>query len=353
MRFAFDDDALLLQSTLRDFLRGECTPERIRALWETQTGRSPELWKQLAELGVTGLLVPEAHEGMGLDETSGVLLLEECGRAALAEPIVSTAAVGAPLLASLGDPALRERWLQAVAVGDACIAVAHPVNAFTADAHVADLVLAWDGGALHALPPEAVQLTRQPVNDPSRRVFSLDWTPRPETRVADGEAGAALRDAARDRGALACAAQLVGVAEQLLDTAVAYAGQRHQFGRPIGAFQAVKHMLADVKVALEYARGPVYRAAWSLAHADPRRSLHASMAKAAAGAAALRATRTALQVHGAIGYTWEQDLHIWMRRAWSLEGAWGDTAFHRRRVAAAVLDDDVPIGPGTTFAGDE
>jgi alkylation response protein AidB-like acyl-CoA dehydrogenase len=352
MRFGFSEDQLLLQKTLRDFLASECSAARVRSLWETETGRSAELWKSLAALGVTGLLVPEAHSGMGMDESFLVLLQEEFGRAALAEPLVATA-VAVPLLAELGAPELTRRWLEPIAQGEAIVAVGHPVNAFVADAHVAQLLLLAHEDELHALPREAVTLVREPVNDPARRVFRVRWSPTPATRVAEGEAARALLAAALDRGALACAAQLVGVTEELLERAVAYARQREQFGQPIGAFQAVKHQLANVKVALEYARPVVYRAAHSVARAALGRALHVSHAKAAAGEAAALAAKTALQVHGAIGYTWEQDLHVWMRRAWSLELAWGNGSFHRRRVGDLVLAPGARIGPGTTFEGDD
>jgi alkylation response protein AidB-like acyl-CoA dehydrogenase len=350
MRFGFSEDQLLLQKTVRDFLRAECTPERVRALWETQSGRSAELWKQLADVGLAGLLVPEARGGMGMDETDAVLLFEECGRAALAEPVVATAAVGAPLLAELGDEALAARWLPRVASGEALLAVGHPANAFVADAHVADLLLLPDAaGDLHAVPREDVRLTAQPANDPSQRLFSASFAAGAASRVAAGEGARALLAAALDRGALACAAQLVGAADRLLELAVAYASQRKQFGRPIGSFQAVKHLLANAKVRLEYARPLVYRAAWSVAQRDARRALHVSMAKAEAGEAAGLAARSALQVHGAIGYTWEQDLHLWMRRAWSLDLAFGSRAFHRARIGGAVLAPGAALGPSTTF----
>lgn len=338
MRFAFTEDQLLLRDALRDFLDAECTPEHVRGLWETETGRSPAFWAQLAELGVPGLLVPQKYGGLGLDEIDGVLLLEEMGRAALAEPVVGTSAVGAPLLAVLPADEPAEAWLPKVASGAATLAVGHPVNPFVSDAHVADLLLLCDGDAIHAVAPEEVELTAQPANDPSRRLFSVAWTPREQTRVAGGAEGAELQGAALDRGALACAAQLLGVGQRLVELAVEYAKQRTQFGKPIGSFQAVKHQLADAQVRLEYARPVVHRAAHSVARGVRTRSADASMAKAAAGEAAVGAAKAALQVHGAIGYTWEQDLHLWMRRAWSLELAWGSSAWHRRRVAAALLD---------------
>jgi alkylation response protein AidB-like acyl-CoA dehydrogenase len=351
MRFGFSEDQILFQKSLRDFLAKECPPARVRALWETPTGRSPELWRKLAELGVAGALVPEAHGGLGLDEIDAVLLLEETGRAACAEPVLGTAAVGAPLLVELGSPALAERWLGRIAAGDAILAVGHPVNPFVANAHVADLLLLARGEELHAVAPADVELVRQPVNDPARRVFAVGFEPRDETRLASGAKARALLDAALDRGALACAAQLLGVAEALLERGVAYARERRQFDRPIGSFQAVKHQLANAKVKLEYARPVVYRAAHSVARRAGGRARDVSHAKLTAAGAASFAARTALQVHGAIGYTWEQDLHVWMRRAWSLELTWGGAPFHRARVAEHVLADGARIGPGTTFEG--
>ena len=349
MRFAFSDDQLLLQSTVRDFLNAECTPKVVRALWATEGGHDPVLWSKLAELGVPGALVPDAQGGMGLDERDLVLLLEETGRAALPAPVVATAAVGAPLLRDAGNGALSDAWLPRVAAGDAIIAVGHPANPFVTDAGVADLLLLAHGDEVHALERAAAMLTQQPANDPARRLFSVAWTPSATTCIASGDAARRLLDAALDRGALACAAQALGVAEQLLDLAVAYAKEREQFGRPIGSFQALQHKLADVKVKLEYARPVVYKAAHSVATKNLARAVDVSHAKLAATEAAGLAARTALQVHGAIGYTWEQDLHLWMRRAWSLERDFGDGPFHLDRVSAFVLADGAPIGPGRTF----
>ncbi len=342
MKFAFSEDQLLLRDTVRSFLEGECPMERVRALWDTETGRSTELWAQLAEIGLPGLHVPAAIGGEGLDEIDAVLLHEETGRAALAEPLISTIAVGVPLLRGLDDAEPGATWLPRVAAGEAILAVGHSINTFTSDAHVADLLLLPREGELHALAPENVTLTPQPANDPARRIFSIEWTGLASTRVAAGAEARSLLEAALDRGALACAAQLLGVTQALIDRAVQYAGQRKQFGVPIGSFQAVKHMLADLQVKLEYARPAVYRAAHSVAREARSRSVDVSMAKVAAAEAASAAAKTSLQVHGALGYTWEQDVHVWMRRAWSLAGAWGDTRWHRRRVARALLDDEAP-----------
>ncbi|MFT5441905.1 MAG: alkylation response protein AidB-like acyl-CoA dehydrogenase [Myxococcota bacterium] len=341
MEFVFSEDQLLLQQTVRDFLEGECTVEHIRAMWETDTGRSPEFWAKLAEIGVPGLLVPDEHGGMGMNEVDMVLVLEETGRAGLAEPVIPTAFVGVPLLAEAGGDVAKE-WLPKVAEGAAILAVGHEQSPFVSDAHIADLLLLSSGDAVHAVPSSAVKLTAQAANDPAKKISSVEWTPSAATLLADGDAGRALQAAAFDRGTLACAAQLLGVAQQLIDMAVLYATQRKQFGVPIGSFQSIKHMLANEKVKVEYARTLVYRAADSVANATPGRAVDVSMAKIATGEAAVSIAKTALQVHGALGYTWEQDLHVWMRRAWSLDASWGSLSFHKRRLAEAVIDGKSP-----------
>jgi alkylation response protein AidB-like acyl-CoA dehydrogenase len=352
MDFTFNEDQLLFQTTVRDFLANECTPEGIRAGWDDDRSHSPSLWGQLAELGVPGLLVPEVHDGMGMSEIDSVLLFEEAGRAALPEPVIATAAVAAPLLVELGDTELSKRWLPRIATGEAIVAVGHEVTPLVTDADVAHLLLLQRGDEVHAVEPGDARILAQPANDPSRRLFKVDFTPGDGTKVADGAAGRALWAAALDRGALACAAQLLGVTDSLLRLASEYAEQRVQFGKPIGSFQAIKHMLADCKVKVEYARPVVHRAAHSVARSVAGRDVHVSMAKVAAADAAFFTARQALQAHGAIGYTWEQDLHIWMRRAWSLDQAWGRNDFHRGRVEAAILSDGATLGAGATFRGD-
>lgn len=341
MEFGFSEDQLLLQSTVRDFLSVECTPEWVRAQWETDTGRSRPFWAQLAELGVPGLLVPEAHDGLGLDETDLVLLLEEMGRVALAEPVIGTV-VGTGLLRALAEPDLAAAWLPRVAAGQAILAVGHPASPFVADAHVADLLLLPREDTLYAVEPPSAHPEAQASNDGSQRLFRVDFSPGDATPLAKGEAARRLADAALDRGAFCCAAQALGVADRLIALAADYAGQRVQFGVPIGSFQAVKHMLADVRVKLEYARSHVYRAAHSVARDVPARSVDVSMAKLAACEAALAAGRASLQVHGAIGYTYEQDVHVWMKRGWSLDLAFGDSVFHRARLCAGVVDRTLP-----------
>lgn len=342
MEFNFTEDQRLLQETVRDFLQGECPVDFVRGQWSSETGRSPEFWAKLAEIGVPGLLVPEEHGGLGMNEIDLVLVLVEVGRSALAEPVVPTAAVAVPLLRDCGNQALAAEWLPKIAAGEAIVAVAQPSSPLVPEAEVADLLILRSGDGLYAVPRASARITPQRSNDPSQKLATVEFDPKPEQRIASGADADRLEAAALDRGALACAAQQLGACEQLIAMSVEYTSERKQFGVPIGSFQAVKHQIANVKVKLEYARSHVERAAHSVAHGVESRSVDVSMAKISAGEAALQASAASLQVHGALGYTWEQDLHVWMRRAWTLDLAWGETAWHRERLAGALFDDKLP-----------
>jgi len=311
MRFAFTDDQKLFAEGLRDLLAKECTPAHVRAAWDGGAGHDVALWDRLAEMGVFGMLVPEAAGGLGGTEVDLVLLLEELGRAAAPGPVLETAAVVAP---ALGDGAV---------VGTAAL----DGSPYVPHAHVASVVLV-PGGMVR---PADTKPAPVPVDgiDGGRRLFTLD---RGDVEPFDYDEALAF-----DRGALGAAAYLVGLGERMIDVAAEYARQREQYGRPIGVNQAVKHLLADALLKIEFAKPAVYRAAWSVAEREPTRARDVSMAKAFAGDAAYRSSRSAMQVHGAIGYTWEADLQLWMKKAWALQRAWGDATFHRRRVANAVL----------------
>jgi alkylation response protein AidB-like acyl-CoA dehydrogenase len=342
MRFAFTDDQLLFRDTVRDLLAKECQPEQVRYAWLDPDGRLPDVWAALAEMGVLGVQVPEAHSGLGLAELDLVLLLEETGRVAFPDPIVEVAAVAAPMLAETaesgtGSETVADRWLPAIAAGDAIVAV--DLDGSTVVSHGADagLLLSFRDGRLLAVPGERIEATPQPSVDGARALATVAWSPADETVIAVDASAVAAVARARDRGALATAAQLLGLGQQLLDLTVAYVKERRQFGVPIGSFQAVKHHLADAALRLEFARPVVYGAAWSAAIGQPDASRAASHAKAAASDAARFVGRQALQCHGAMGYTVEYDLHLWLKRVWALSAAWGDADHHRRRVADALL----------------
>jgi alkylation response protein AidB-like acyl-CoA dehydrogenase len=338
VRFAFTDDQKLFRDTLRALLEKECTGDLVRRAWsEAGSGRSPELWGKLAELGVVGLTVPEADGGLGLSEIDLVLLLEESGRAALPEPLVETTAIGVPLLVDSANSEIRRTWLPRIAGGQARLTVGLEGAAFVSDAHVADLLLLQRGDELHGVPRADVVLEPEHSVDGARRLFRVTWSPSPATRIAAGPTAQGAVARAFERGALGVSSVLLGLARHLIDATVEYAKVRKQFGSAIGSFQAVKHHLADALVKLEFARPVVYRAAYSMSHRSESAPLHVSMAKVYASEAALLAARTALQCHGAIGYSYEHDLHLWMKRAWALAATWGDASWHRARVGKLVL----------------
>ena len=321
MRFAFTDDQLALRDAARELLEKECTPKVVRDAWTNVDGRSG-LWPRLGEVGVLGVLATEADGGFGGTFLDLVLVLEEAGRAALPEPLVEHAAVALPALEGPGSAATGAVTVTARLPGTDLVPYADSCDLVWLD----DRFVAPDGLALE--PVASV--------DGSRRLFRA--SPRSGVHNArPGGSSARQNEEAFDRGALGTAAQLLGLAQRMLDTSVEYAAERRQFGAPIGSFQAVKHKLADVRLGLEFARPVVYRAAYSVAHDDPERSVHVSMAKAYASDAALLSARHALQVHGAIGYSFEHDLHLWMKRAWALAAAWGDARWHRARVGRAIL----------------
>ncbi|MEE4143975.1 MAG: acyl-CoA dehydrogenase family protein [Halieaceae bacterium] len=347
MDFTFTEDQLLFQSSTREFLTGEVTPDRIRAGWETPDGRDPALWQQLAELGLTAITVPEAFGGLGMSELDFVLLAQECGYVALPEPLVHSALVAVPLLRQLGGE-LASDWLPRIASGEARVVVGLEQNLLVEDAHVADLLLLQRGDALYALAPEQCELRRNESVDPSRRLYGVDIKSGTDPYLKTGSVP--LFAAALDRGALGCAAQALGLAQRMVEMAVSYSSDRQQFGKPIGSFQAVKHLMANVAVRLEYARAPVHRAAYSLANAEAGAARAVSHAKLMACEAANLAAKNSIQVHGAMGYTWEVDLHIFMKRAWALANTWGDPAFHKARIADYLFSDDATLGAGATFS---
>lgn len=337
MDFAFNEQQLEFRHQLRALTEKQCTPADVRLAWQSELGWSPARWKALGDLGVTGMTVPVDHGGLGLGMVDLALLLEEAGRAALPEPLAETAAVAVPLLARVPVRAasLAERWMAAAAAGEATLSVADPGLPTMVTAG-AQLAVVFHGGAIHAVEaPKAVSIRRSV--DGARTLWDVGpEEPPASTAVVRGEPAAELWHAACDNGAWASSAVLLGVADRLIDMTSAYAKQRVQFGKAIGSFQAVKHHLADALIRLEFARPLVYRAAWSLDESDPEASRHVSMAKSAASDAADLAARVGLQVHGAIGYTWEHDLHLWMKKAWALGGAWGDAGWHRARLLGLV-----------------
>lgn len=334
MRFAFTEEQEMFRDTVRDLFGDLCPPEAVRATWTSQDGRVPGLWSALGDMGVLAMLAPESSGGLGMNEVDLVQILEEAGYAGVPEPLVEHVAVAVPALAEASSPHLAA----AISGASRCTirlrgdqpdaASERPV----VGASGADLVVVEGPDGLVA----ATQWTATETTsiDQSRRLST-----GLEVVASDPLAGA---DAARayDRAVLGTAAQCVGVARRLLDATVDYVGDRHQFGKPVGSYQAVKHHLANVRLGIEFATPLVYRSAWSVAHPESHdpvvRGRDVSMAKATAGDAVDKACRVALQCHGAIGYTFEYDLQLWLKRGWALAAAYGDARQHRDRVADAL-----------------
>ncbi|MFF0869475.1 acyl-CoA dehydrogenase family protein [Nonomuraea sp. NPDC050227] len=324
MHFAFTDEQLALGATVRDVLRAHCPPGALR------TERRPA-WDRLAELGFFGLLLPPELDGLGLGLTDVLPAVEETGRACLPGPVVETAVAAAFLTPFLAPEAAK------LASGGVCVGVLLPGEAYMADADLADvLVVARTGEGVRVLAGHEARLTAVPGVDPCRPLFDVAF--EASGRADPGADRVAL--AAR-AVAVATAAQLIGVARELLAVSVSYAGVRRQFGAAIGSFQAVRHRLADVAVAVEFAAPLVHRAALSVDRDAPTAGRDAGAAKAAAGEAATLAARVALQTHGAIGYTEELDLRFWLARAWSLSAAHGTAAAHREHVRACLGTRDL------------
>lgn len=354
MDFTFTNEQIAFRDSVSRFLMSEVAPDTLRDIWETDGGRSPELRKMMAAQGLTALSVPEAEGGLGLGDIDWALMTQELGYYAIPDSLADAAYVGAGLLAGLPvDNPVRAAWLPRIADGSCRIAVGHPVNPWVADAGLADLLLlahpVGDGCELHAVTRDAVDVIAQPSIDGSRRLAQVRWEPGKASCVANAQTGKTLWDEALDRGAVNVAGQLVGLAQRMVDISVDYVAQRKQFGRPIGSFQAVKHHLADVVTKIEFARPVLYQAAYALAHGGAQRALLASHAKLACADAAWVAARKSIQVHGAMGYTWEVDLQMYAKRAWALDAAWGDRAFHKDRVAAVLLGERAPLGPLASF----
>jgi alkylation response protein AidB-like acyl-CoA dehydrogenase len=379
LRFAFTEQQLELRAAVHQVLERECTPGDLRAIVASgpagrpghpAAGRSTERWAVLSELGAPGLMVATDRGGLGLSEVDFVGVAEEAGWAGLPEPLIESAALAAPLLAG-ADPQVAGgsagfevvgSSLASMATGDLVATVGgveltagglapttngggarsaaaetpRVTGATRAGLYLLARRVPGEGWCVHAVE-DVAGVTATPSIDGTRDLGTVEWVPSADTVVASGAHAEGLLAEMADRAALFAAAQLLGLSARILAMAADYAKERKQFGKPIGSFQAVKHLLAGARVRLEFAAPATYRAADSLARQLPQRSAHVSMAKSLASDAADMAARAALQVHGAIGYTWECDLHLYMKRAWALSAAWGDAATHRARVLDAAL----------------
>ncbi|HWM62396.1 MAG TPA: acyl-CoA dehydrogenase family protein [Solirubrobacterales bacterium] len=365
MYFDLTDEQQAIRSTARDFLAARYKSERVRELAESEHGFEQSDWEEMAGLGWTGLALPEEWGGQGLGIVELAVLFEELGYALAPTPLLSTTVAGLALAAN-GSDEQKERWLRPLAAGEARGTVAlfdagtpASIGNFAMDAGNGDREIILDGvkvlvmdaasadfllvatadGRRHLVERDAegVTVTPEPSIDLTRRLYSVRFD-----GVKVG-AGATLDGGQEDylpvlwRACVAIAAESTGIAQRTMEMAVSYAKDRQQFDRPIGAYQAVSHRCAQMLLETENSRSAVYGAAWS-ADAEPDSlSLAASMAKAYASDAGWRVPNASIQVHGGIGFTWEHDLHFFLKRGKANAATFGDAKWHRERVADAVL----------------
>ena len=366
MNFAFSEEQEFLRSEVRKLLDEQCDMKRVRELADTPEGHSPELWKQLGELGWIGLALPEAQGGGGLGWEELVILLEETGRGLFPAPLMSTL-LCAEAIARFGNDAQRQRWLPGLADGsrigtlafleagddwspdgvalsgrvDGDSVVLHGEKRFVQDVALADLFAVSfrrDSGelaiALVSRDDDGVSTeSREPID--ATKHFG-DLTLRnvrvAPDRILDGGGASVAR--VLQLGALASAAEIVGTAEGILALTVQYAKDREQFEQPIGHFQGVKHPLAELYMEIETLKSLVYFAAWAVDNDDASVAMATSQAKAYASEIITRAGVTGIQLHGAVGYTLEYDIQLYLKRSKWARPLFGCEIHHYERVAA-------------------
>jgi alkylation response protein AidB-like acyl-CoA dehydrogenase len=359
MEFGLNEGQQLLKDNARKFFAGECPISEVRRLMDTETAYDEKLWAKLAEQGYTGIIFPEQYGGVALGTVELILLMEEAGRALLPGPLFSTVVLGGAVIDSLASAAQKNRYLTRICAGEARCTLAMleadavrdladnihltSVNGklsgeklFVPDAAVADfiVVVARDGVFVVDAKAPGVAIRPMQALDLTRKVYSIRFTNAPAEKIGESKNLARAIDIA----AVALSAELVGGMQRTLDITVEYAKMRKQFGKPIGSFQAVQHHCADMYLEVESARSAVYYAAWALEENASDAPVAVSIAKMYASDAGRTVGNRGIQVHGGMGFTWENDIHLYYRRAKASETALGDATFHRERIARLVID---------------
>jgi alkylation response protein AidB-like acyl-CoA dehydrogenase len=354
MNFELSDDQQSIKRTAKEFLAARYKPETVRTLAEGEDGPTDEQWLELAELGWPGVIVPESDGGLGLGGVELVVIQEEMGYALVPSPLFSTLAAAA-LLVALGKDGQRERCLGPLANGEVRGSVAiwdeaggwapdhsevelsdgrlTATKVAVPDAATADFLIVAGADGSHYLVETAadgVRVDAERALDPTRRLFTVTLDGAPAEALGREPEGVAQAYATI---VTALAAENVGVAQRAMEMAITYAKDRKQFDRPIGSYQAVSHRCAQMLLEVEGARSLSYWAGWALDNEPDTAMRAASMAKAYAGDTGFRVAASALQVHGGIGFTWEHDLHFFLKRAKTNAHAFGDARWHRDRVA--------------------
>jgi alkylation response protein AidB-like acyl-CoA dehydrogenase len=358
MQFGLSENQEFLKESARKFFTGECPSVEMRRLMETDTAYDEALWSKLTDQGYTGIIFPEAYGGVALGKVELMLLMEEAGRALLPGPFFSTVVLAGSVLDAVGTPAQKKRYLAPICRGEARATVAilessaswNPgqlqlnatngrltgVKLFVSDADVADFIVVVARNGVFVVDRKApgLKISAMSGMDLTRKLYVAEFA-----NTAAEEVGADA-DLSRpfDIATTALAAELVGGMQRTLEITVEYAKTRKQFGKPIGMFQAVQHQCADMYLETESSRSAVYYAAWALEENSPDAAAAVSIAKMYSSDAARAVGNRGIQIHGGMGFTWENDLHLYYRRAKSSETAFGDATFHRERIASMVID---------------
>jgi alkylation response protein AidB-like acyl-CoA dehydrogenase len=358
MEFGLSESQEFLRDSARKFFAGECPSAEMRRLMETDTAYDAALWSKLTDQGYTGIIFPGTYGGVGLGKVELMLLMEEAGRALLPGPFFSTVALAGAALDSAGSAEQKKKYLAPICRGEARSTLAilessaswDPADAeiavvngkltgeklFVPDAAVADflIVVARNGVFIVDGRAPGIRTTAMPAMDLTRKLYSVKFQDTPAERLGH-EAGLAR---GLQIATAALVAEMVGGMQRSLDMTVEYAKTRKQFGKPIGTFQAVQHPCADMYLETESSRSAAYYAGWALEENIANAAEAVSIAKIYASDASRTVGNRGIQIHGGMGFTWENDLHLYYRRAKSSETALGDATFHRERLARLVID---------------
>ena len=375
MEFDLSKPQKMLKDSAREFLSRHCKPKRVRELMDTETANDDELWQAMADQGWTGLVIPEEYGGLGAELLDLAVVCEEMGNACLPGAFQATLFSSA-LIDRAGSPKQKAQYLEAIASGSLKATVAQLEETadwdldaiklqavrdngrflvsgrklFVPDAASADVLIcvATNGESPVILPvskgADGVEIKSMPAMDETRKLYEVQFNNvsvnGADVFGADGNAHGALVQATQVATVALCA-EMVGGMQWIIDTTVEYAKTRHQFGRPIGSFQAVQHQCADMLLMTESARSATYYAAWAVTEGAPNAGTAVSIAKAYCSDAFREVGNRGVQVHGGIGFTWEHDLQLYYKRSKASETMFGDATFHRERIARAVVDPQI------------
>jgi alkylation response protein AidB-like acyl-CoA dehydrogenase len=367
IQFAFTDEQEQFRSTLRRFLDDKSPTTEVRRLMATPEGYNPEVWRQLSEeLALPGIHIPEQYGGAGFGMVELCIVMEELGRSLLCAPYFSSAVLAANAILNAGTEQQKSSFLPDIAAGKRLAAlaitelngswdpkeielIASPdadgyrldgAKSYVVDGHVANLPVVaarapktagLEGLGLFTLDAKAGGVERRLLEsmDPTRKIARIDFRGAHANLLGNLSDGATAIMRTLDQAAVALANEMVGGAQALFDSAVDYAKLRVQFGRTIGSFQAIKHKCADLLLDVELAKSAAYYAAQAAAVDDPEWPALASLAKAAASDTYIRIAAECIQIHGGIGFTWDNDTHLWFKRAKSSEVFLGQPSYHR------------------------